>query len=106
MNLSVDVISDVICPWCYIGKRRLQKAIAAHGKPVTVQSNPQTLIDVVAKAGLNRKRAEAMLDGDEGMEAIKAGFTIGQYVMLVDCISRSLRCIARKLGVKQLANAA
>ena len=28
MNLSVDVISDVICPWCFIGKRRLEKAIA------------------------------------------------------------------------------
>ena len=165
MNLSVDVISDVICPWCFIGKRRLEKAIAAHGKPVTVQwhafqlnpampkegisrreyrirkfgswersmqldanivatgkdegilfdfdrmertpntldahrliwladmdgvrdavvealfrayftegrdiSNSQTLIDVVAEAGLDRKRAEAVLDGHEGMEAIK-----------------------------------
>ncbi len=29
MNLAVDVISDVICPWCYIGKRRLENAIAA-----------------------------------------------------------------------------
>ena len=29
MKLVVDVISDVICPWCYIGKRRLEKAIAA-----------------------------------------------------------------------------
>jgi predicted DsbA family dithiol-disulfide isomerase len=29
MILHVDVISDVICPWCYIGKRRLEKAIAA-----------------------------------------------------------------------------
>ena len=29
MALTVDVISDVICPWCYIGKRRLEKAIAA-----------------------------------------------------------------------------
>ena len=28
MNLSVEVISDVICPWCYIGKRRLEKAVA------------------------------------------------------------------------------
>jgi predicted DsbA family dithiol-disulfide isomerase len=35
-------------------------------------SNPQTLIDVVAKAGLDRGKAEAMLKGDEGMEAIKA----------------------------------
>ena len=29
MVLNIDVISDVICPWCYIGKRRLEKAIAA-----------------------------------------------------------------------------
>jgi predicted DsbA family dithiol-disulfide isomerase len=29
MVLHVDVISDVICPWCYIGKRRLEKAVAA-----------------------------------------------------------------------------
>ena len=29
MNLSVELISDMICPWCYIGKRRLEKAIAA-----------------------------------------------------------------------------
>ena len=36
MNLSVDVISDVICPWCFIGKRRMEKAIAAHGEPVKV----------------------------------------------------------------------
>jgi predicted DsbA family dithiol-disulfide isomerase len=26
--LSIDVVSDVICPWCYLGKRRLEKAIA------------------------------------------------------------------------------
>lgn len=32
MNLAVDVISDVICPWCYIGKRRLEKATAAVGR--------------------------------------------------------------------------
>src|SRR4051812_4651521 len=26
--MNIEVVSDVICPWCYIGKRRLQKAIA------------------------------------------------------------------------------
>jgi predicted DsbA family dithiol-disulfide isomerase len=26
--LSIEVASDVICPWCYIGKRRLEKALA------------------------------------------------------------------------------
>lgn len=165
MNYSVEVISDVICPWCFIGKRRLEKAIAALGKPVKVRwhafqlnpampkegisrreyrikkfgswdrsmqldanivavgkeegicfdfdrmertpntldahrliwlaeqegcqdavmealfrayftegrdiSNCQTLIDVVVEAGLDRQRAEAMLNSDEGMDAIK-----------------------------------
>jgi len=27
-EVSIDVVSDVICPWCYIGKRRLEKALA------------------------------------------------------------------------------
>jgi predicted DsbA family dithiol-disulfide isomerase len=25
--ISIDVVSDVVCPWCYIGKRRLEKGI-------------------------------------------------------------------------------
>jgi predicted DsbA family dithiol-disulfide isomerase len=28
-RLTVEIASDVICPWCYIGKRRLEKALAA-----------------------------------------------------------------------------
>jgi|SRR5947209_8532035 len=31
MDLSVEVVSDIICPWCYIGKRRLEKAAAELG---------------------------------------------------------------------------
>lgn len=34
--MKIDVWSDVACPWCYIGKRRLEKAIAAFGEPVEV----------------------------------------------------------------------
>ena len=40
MNLAVDVISDVICPWCWIGKRRLEKAINALNRPVKVRWLP------------------------------------------------------------------
>ena len=25
--LTIDVYSDVVCPWCYIGKRRLEQAL-------------------------------------------------------------------------------
>ena len=26
--MKIEIVSDVICPWCYIGKRRLEKALA------------------------------------------------------------------------------
>src|SRR5262245_12791140 len=167
MALLVDVLSDVICPWCYIGKRRLEKAVAAVDGRVAVRwlpfqlnptmpkegvsrseyrtkkfgswersqeldarvvavgqsegipfafdriertpntldahrliglaerqgvqgavvealfrayftegrdiSNRQTLLDVVAEAGLDRHEAEALLNSDDGLEAIKDG---------------------------------
>jgi predicted DsbA family dithiol-disulfide isomerase len=28
IKIRVDVVSDVVCPWCYIGKRRLEKALS------------------------------------------------------------------------------
>jgi len=28
--MHIDIFSDVICPWCYIGKRRLERALARH----------------------------------------------------------------------------
>ena len=55
MNISVEVISDVICPWCFIGKRRLEKAIAAYGKPVTVNWHPFQLNPTMPKEGISRR---------------------------------------------------
>ena len=55
MNLSVDVISDVICPWCYIGKRRLEKAIVAYGHPVKVNWHPFQLNPAMPKEGIGRR---------------------------------------------------
>jgi predicted DsbA family dithiol-disulfide isomerase len=57
MNLAVDVISDVIYPWCYIGKRRLEKAIAAvEGQhEIQVQWHPFQLNPTMPKEGISRK---------------------------------------------------
>jgi len=55
MDLSVDVISDVICPWCYIGKRRLEKAIAAYAGPVKVRWLPFQLNPQMPKEGISRR---------------------------------------------------
>ncbi len=35
--VRIDVWSDVICPWCYLGKRRLQGALADHPRAGDVQ---------------------------------------------------------------------
>ena len=57
MSLTVDVISDVICPWCYIGKRRLERAIAAvEGQhEVQVHWHPFQLNPMMPKEGISRK---------------------------------------------------
>ena len=57
MNLAVDVISDVICPWCYIGKKRLEQAIAAlEGKQeVRVRWLPYQLNPAMPREGISRK---------------------------------------------------
>ena len=36
--MRIEIWSDVVCPWCYIGKRRLEAALAefAHGDEVEV----------------------------------------------------------------------
>ncbi len=34
--MDIQVWSDVVCPWCYLGKRRLEQALAAFPQPVTV----------------------------------------------------------------------
>ena len=55
MNLAIEVISDVICPWCYIGKRRLEKAIAAHDGPVKVRWLPFQLNPQMPQQGISRR---------------------------------------------------
>jgi predicted DsbA family dithiol-disulfide isomerase len=31
--MNVEIWSDVVCPWCYIGKRRFERALASFGHP-------------------------------------------------------------------------
>jgi len=55
MKLTVDVISDVICPWCFIGKRRLEKAIAALDGQVQVRWHPFQLNPTMPIEGISRR---------------------------------------------------
>ncbi len=55
--LPIVVVSDVVCPWCFIGKRRLEQAIAL--KPeitVAVQWHPYFLNDWIPREGIGREQ--------------------------------------------------
>ena len=56
-GLSIDVYSDVVCPWCYIGKRRLEQALeAVKGRDATtVIWRPFQLNPTMPKAGMDRR---------------------------------------------------
>src|SRR5580693_6049719 len=55
-TLVVDVISDVVCPWCYIGKRFLEQAIASNPDiPVEVRFRPYFLNPWVPREGISRE---------------------------------------------------
>lgn len=53
--VTIDVVSDVVCPWCFIGKRRLEKALALKPEiPVEVRFHPYFLNPWVPREGMAR----------------------------------------------------
>jgi len=51
--LQVDIIADLVCPWCYLGKRRLDDALLAVGGPSTVSWYPFQLNPAMPLAGMD-----------------------------------------------------
>lgn len=54
--MQIDVISDTVCPWCFIGKRRLQKAMALRPDiAFDVKWRPYQLDTQVPRGGMDRQ---------------------------------------------------
>ncbi len=70
--VKLDIISDPICPWCYIGKTRLDEALAQHpDHPFTIEWHPFQLNPDMPEAGMDRRAyLEGKFGGKEG--AVKA----------------------------------
>ena len=53
--VRIDVVSDVVCPWCFIGKHRLEKALGLRpGVAVEVHWRPYFLNDWIPREGMSR----------------------------------------------------
>ena len=86
-TVQVEIWSDVVCPWCYIGKRRFERAVASFGHPVEVRwrsyelnpaappvSEGSSAVRIARKYGITVEAAEAQyrritdLAGAEGLD--------------------------------------
>jgi predicted DsbA family dithiol-disulfide isomerase len=68
----IDIVSDAICPWCYIGKRQLEQALAileAEGMTFSVHWNPFQLNPDMPKQGRDRASYRAEKFGSAAKSA-------------------------------------
>jgi predicted DsbA family dithiol-disulfide isomerase len=90
--IKLDIMSDPICPWCYIGKTHLDKALLAHpDHPFQIEWHPFQLNPDMPAEGMDRRTyLEAKFGGKEGAvkayapvveHAEKAGLTINFEAM-------------------------
>ena len=57
MTVKIDVISDVMCPWCYIGKRNLEAALKlVPDADVEITWRPYQLDPTLPKTGKDRQQ--------------------------------------------------
>jgi len=54
--IKLDIMSDPICPWCYIGKTHLDKALADHpDHPFAIEWHPFQLNPTMPREGMDRR---------------------------------------------------
>jgi predicted DsbA family dithiol-disulfide isomerase len=56
-STTLEIVSDVVCPWCYIGKRRLNQALELLGPDadLTVRWKPYELNPAMPAGGMDRE---------------------------------------------------
>jgi predicted DsbA family dithiol-disulfide isomerase len=99
--LAVTVYSDVICPWCYVGKRRLEAALGAPGAPAEVQFNwlPFELNPDMPAEGITRAEYRMRKFGPERAAELDRSMTeTGREVGIDFAFDRMQRTPSTKLA--------
>jgi predicted DsbA family dithiol-disulfide isomerase len=68
----IDIVSDTICPWCYIGKRQMERALVTlggEGLSFSIHWNPFQLNPEMAKEGVDRAEYRAWKFGSAAKSA-------------------------------------
>ena len=70
--MQIDVISDTVCPWCFIGKRRLMRAMALRPEiAFDVKWRPYRLDPTVPRGGMDRQAYMRAKFGDDPMKIVE-----------------------------------
>ncbi len=98
-TIKIDIVSDIACPWCYVGKRRLESALAEwKGAPVEVEWHPYQLDPTIPAEGLSRKeylinkfgslaRIQPMIDNLESTgKELGIEFNFGEQALSVNTL--------------------
>ena len=65
-SLTIDIVSDPVCPWCFIGKRRLERALEQRPElDVTIRWLPFQLSPELPREGIDRREYMARKFGEE-----------------------------------------
>jgi predicted DsbA family dithiol-disulfide isomerase len=69
--VKIDVVSDTICPWCFVGKRRLEKALALlPAVHTSVRWRPFLLDSTIPEGGMDRQDYLVRKFGAEGAKTV------------------------------------
>jgi len=72
--LQIQIVSDLVCPWCYVGKRRLERALASRPDlPVSLTWLPFQLSPDMPREGKDRQAHYAAIFGPERARTIMDG---------------------------------
>lgn len=78
--MQLDVVSDTVCPWCYIGKKRLDEALAIRGSDgITLRWRPYQLDASIPDGGVDRKAYMQKKFGADPDRAKAVGNSIREY---------------------------
>ncbi|MGC5051396.1 DsbA family oxidoreductase [Micromonospora sp. DT48] len=81
--MEIDIYADLVCPWCWIGRRRLTQALASYEGKVTIRNrpfqldpspvpSPRPMLDVLAEKFGGREQVRQMVD-----RVVEVGASVG-----------------------------
>ena len=71
-ELTIDIVSDVVCPWCIVGYRQLQQALDQSGRTATLRWHPFELNPQMPQEGQNLREHLMQKYGISKEESVNA----------------------------------